>query len=95
MVAAMPAHFAPGTAGAVGYVLPGVIVEVVDDDDRALPSEQEAVVRIRSEYGASEYLEDPAETQRAFRNGWFYPGDFGYLTQENMLVISGRTVDAP
>ena len=95
MVAAMPAHFAPRTAGAVGYVLPGIIVEIVDDDDRALPSERDGVVRIKSEYGANEYLEDPAETQRVFRNGWFYPGNFGYLTQENMLVISGRTVDAP
>jgi acyl-CoA synthetase (AMP-forming)/AMP-acid ligase II len=95
MVAAMPAHFAPGTAGAVGYALPGIIVEIVDGDDRALPSERDGVVRIKSEYGASEYLEDPAETQRVFRNGWFYPGDFGYLTHENMLVISGRSVDAP
>jgi acyl-CoA synthetase (AMP-forming)/AMP-acid ligase II len=25
-----------------------------------------------------------------FRDGWFYPGDVGSLTPENLLIISGR-----
>jgi acyl-CoA synthetase (AMP-forming)/AMP-acid ligase II len=95
MVASMPASFASGIAGAAGYVLPGVAVEIIDDDDRIVPSGAEGIVRIRSEYGATEYLDDPAGTQRFFRNGWFYPGDIGYLTKDNMLVISDRPTRVP
>lgn len=94
MVASMPAHVASGIAGAVGYILPGVLVEIVADDERALPLEKEGKLRIRSDHGATEYVEDPGETQRAFRNGWFYPGDRGYLTTDNMLVISSRAGSA-
>jgi acyl-CoA synthetase (AMP-forming)/AMP-acid ligase II len=90
MVASMPAHFAPRTAGAVGYVLPGISVEIVDRDDRAMRAGEEGIIRIRSDYGVKEYLEDPEETERVFHDGWFYPGDFGHLTNDNLLAITGR-----
>jgi fatty-acyl-CoA synthase len=90
MVASMPSHFAKGVAGAVGYVLPGINVEIVDETAAVMPAGKEGIVRIRSDYGASEYLGDPEETARVFREGWFYPGDLGYLTNDNILVISGR-----
>ena len=92
-VASMPFHFAKGVAGAVGYVMPGIAVEIVDDKGRALPTGSEGIVRIRSDCGADEYLGDPEETKRVFCDGWFRPGDFGYLTKDNMLVISGRVTD--
>jgi crotonobetaine/carnitine-CoA ligase len=88
MIASMPSRFASGIPGAAGYVLPGVTVEIVDDQDNALPPGQDGNLRIRSDYGVKEYLDDPDETQWAFRNGWFYPRDRGHLTSEGMLVIS-------
>jgi len=91
MVASTPAQFAAGLPGAVGYVFPGIEVEIVDEDGTPLPAGREGNVRIRSKFGATEYLNDPVETARVFRNGWFYPGDVGHLTGENMLVISGRS----
>lgn len=90
-VASMPSHFAPDISGAVGYLLPGIKVQVVDESDTPLPPSKEGIIRIDSETGVKEYLGDPEETARVFRNGWFYPGDIGYLTSENLLVISGRT----
>ena len=91
MVASMPAHFAPDLPGAVGFVLPGINVQIVDEGGVPLPRGKEGIIRINSEYGAREYLDDPEESARVFRDGWFYPGDLGYLTEQNMLVISGRT----
>jgi 2,3-dihydroxybenzoate-AMP ligase len=88
MVASMPARLASGIPGAVGYVLPGVITEIVDDQDRTLPPGQDGHLRIRSDYGVKEYLDDPHATRLAFRNGWFYPGDRGRLTRDNVLVLS-------
>jgi acyl-CoA synthetase (AMP-forming)/AMP-acid ligase II len=90
MVAAMPAQLASGISGAVGYVLPGVIVEIVDEEDRAIPLGEEGNLRIRSDYGVNEYLDNPSATQRMFRKGWFYPGDRGRLTSDRVLVLSNR-----
>lgn len=90
MVASMPAQFAAGIQGAAGYVFPGITVEIVDDNGTPLLSNKEGIVRIKSRFGADGYLGDPEETARVFRDGWFYPGDTGYLTKDNMLVISGR-----
>jgi acyl-CoA synthetase (AMP-forming)/AMP-acid ligase II len=90
MVASMPARFAAGIAGAVGFALPGINVEIVDDHGHVLRRGEEGIVRIKSEYGADEYLEDPEESARVFLDGWFYPGDLGYFTKDNILVISGR-----
>lgn len=88
MVASMPSHFAKGVAGAVGYILPDISVEIVNEEGEVLPAGKEGIVRIRSDYGVNEYFNDPEETARAFRDGWFYPGDMGYVTKDNMLVIS-------
>jgi acyl-CoA synthetase (AMP-forming)/AMP-acid ligase II len=87
MVASMP-FVASANPGAAGYLLPGIMLEIVDDNDRVLPPGHEGNLRIRSEYGVKEYFEDPEATHRAFRNGWFYPGDRGYLTAEKLLVLS-------
>jgi len=90
MVASMPAHFTSKTVGAVGYVLPGVSVEIIDDNGRPLSPGQPGKVRIQSEYGVSGYLEDPQETERLFRNGWLESGEIGQITHDNMLVIPTR-----
>jgi acyl-coenzyme A synthetase/AMP-(fatty) acid ligase len=93
MVASMPAHLSSGISGAVGYVLPGVTVEIVDEQGRVLPPDSEGNVRIRSDYGITGYLEDPVEAQRAFRDGWFYSGDRGRLSPDNMLILAGSPGD--
>jgi acyl-CoA synthetase (AMP-forming)/AMP-acid ligase II len=89
MVASIPTQFASADPGAGGYVLPGVMVEIVDEQGRVLPPGQDGDLRIRSEYGVQEYFDDPDATRRAFRNGWFYPGARGRLAADNMLVLTG------
>jgi acyl-CoA synthetase (AMP-forming)/AMP-acid ligase II len=39
------------------------------------------------------YIDDPVESAAVFRGGWFYPGDIGSLTSDNLLIISGRGND--
>ena len=39
---------------------------------------------------ASEYVGDPEATAAQFRDGYFYTGDVGHITPENILVITGR-----
>lgn len=87
MVASIPARLASAIPRAAGYVLPGVIAEIVDEEDRAVLAGQDGELRLRSDNGVKEYLDDPSATQRAFRNGWFHPGARGYLTSDNVLVL--------
>lgn len=93
MVAAGPAHALAHKPGAVGYVTPGVSVEIVDETGRLLPPGSEGNLRIASEYAVNAYMGDPAESARVFREGWFYPGDIASLSADKLLVISGREKD--
>jgi acyl-CoA synthetase (AMP-forming)/AMP-acid ligase II len=90
LVATAPAQAIAHIAGAVGYVLPDISVEVVDAEDRGLNTGAEGRVRIGGAYHTNGYLGDREETASAFRDGWFYPGDIGYLSPDGILVITGR-----
>jgi len=89
-VALGPASMIEAVPGAVGYVLPGVRVEAVDDSDQPLPLMQDGLLRIRSHHMVRGYYGDPETSRAFFRDGWFYSGDIGHLTPEGLLVISGR-----
>lgn len=89
-VASAPAHMIEDTPGAVGFVTPGVTVEVVDADGNILPTGKDGSVRIHGPDNAHGYVADAETTARVFRDGWFYPGDTGHLTADGLLVLTGR-----
>jgi acyl-CoA synthetase (AMP-forming)/AMP-acid ligase II len=88
--ATAPAHWIAHIEGAVGYVTPGARIEIVDEADRPVPAGAQGIVRIASEFAVDRYVNDPVESAQVFRRGWFYPGDLGSLTADNLLIISGR-----
>jgi cyanophycin synthetase len=79
--------------GTVGYPLPGFTVEVVDKADHLLPAETVGFIRIKSKAMIDGYIGDDEATQKAFKNGWFYPGDLGKFTKEGELIHLGRSDD--
>lgn len=91
--ATAPAHRIASVPGAAGYLTPGARIEIVDEAGRPLPAGTEGTVRVTSEFAVDRYIDDPAESAQVFRNGWFYPGDIGSLTADNLLIISGRQND--
>jgi acyl-CoA synthetase (AMP-forming)/AMP-acid ligase II len=92
VIAAAPAHVVADLPGAVGHVVPGVTVEIVDQDDRVVPPGTEGRVRVASPAAVTEYVGDPAQTARSFKDGYFYPGDLGVMN-DDFLVLSGRTAE--
>jgi acyl-CoA synthetase (AMP-forming)/AMP-acid ligase II len=88
--ATAPVHRVAHIEGAAGFVAPGARIEIVDEANRPVPAGTEGIVRIASEFAVDRYIDDPVESARVFREGWFYPGDRGSLTPDNLLIISGR-----
>ena len=68
-------------------------MEIVDEAGHTLPRGTEGIVRIANRGAVSSYLDDPELSSRVFRDGWFYPGDLGSLTADDILIISGRIDD--
>ena len=77
----------------VGRPLPGVEVEIVDASGTTLPTGEEGEIRIRSRFSASCYYDDAEASARAFKGGWFHPGDRGRMTSDGTLVFAGRGDD--
>jgi acyl-CoA synthetase (AMP-forming)/AMP-acid ligase II len=92
-VSSAPAHALMRKLGAVGFVAPGVKVEIVDQAGSALPTGREGSLRIRSPVNVEGYLNDPEQTGQSFRGGCFYTGDTGWIGPDGMLFISGRDND--
>jgi fatty-acyl-CoA synthase len=85
-----PADVIAEIPGAVGFVTPGSAVDVLSQSGAPLPAEKEGVLRVRSPHVVDGYVGDPEQSATSFRDGWFHPGDIGYLTKDRLLVITGR-----
>jgi acyl-coenzyme A synthetase/AMP-(fatty) acid ligase len=71
---------------AVGYVAPGVEVEIVDHLGTTLPIGSEGFIRLRS----PQFIKNFGPGSEA---NWFYPGDLGSLTEDGVLCVMGRSGD--
>lgn len=77
----------------VGELLPGVEIQIVDDQHNPLPVGELGVVRIKTPDVVVGYFNNSEETAKSFRDGWFYPGDTGTLTSDNRLILGGRVAE--
>jgi acyl-coenzyme A synthetase/AMP-(fatty) acid ligase len=77
----------------VGRPAQGVDLVVVDDDNQPCPVGEPGQLRIRSTACVDGYIADPEATARAFRDGYFFPGDMGYFLPDGSLVHLGRADD--
>jgi len=78
--------------GSVGYVVPGVAVEIVDAAGKPLPPGEEGAVRIRTP-NQMYYVGTFGERLETLTDGWFYPGDRARLAADGQLLIVGRNGD--
>jgi acyl-CoA synthetase (AMP-forming)/AMP-acid ligase II len=74
----------------LGRPIPNVELCIVGEDGAVLPPGREGIVKLRAPWQVNEYVGDPALSATVFRDGWFYPGDLGYVSESGELTITGR-----
>jgi acyl-CoA synthetase (AMP-forming)/AMP-acid ligase II len=79
--------------GGVGRPISPHDLEIVDEAGNPVEHGKIGHIRARGPKCIDGYLNDPEATARAFRDGWYYPGDLGRMTQEGILVHLGRADD--
>jgi acyl-coenzyme A synthetase/AMP-(fatty) acid ligase len=80
-----------GTAEQPAFsIRPPVTLEIVDENDIALPKGEVGIVRYKRPDMSHSYYKNPSATAKFFRDGYFYPGDSGYLDTNGHLVLDGR-----
>jgi acyl-coenzyme A synthetase/AMP-(fatty) acid ligase len=90
-ISATPADLLMNQEGAIGFPQPGVTLEIVGMDDRPLAPGAIGVVRLRNPSMGRPFPLGTKTPHPGLRDGWFYPGDRGWLTDDGMLVLEGRT----
>lgn len=76
-----------------GQLMPGLELEIFDDEFNPLPHDGEAVgeILIRGPWICSEYYNNPQPEK--FHDGWLITGDVGKIDADEYLIISDRSKD--
>jgi acyl-CoA synthetase (AMP-forming)/AMP-acid ligase II len=76
-----------------GRPVPDVEVNVVDEESRGLPTGARGEIVVRGFNVMAGYLDDPAATEEAVRDGWLHTGDVGWVGGDGCLRIVDRLKD--
>lgn len=76
-----------------GQLMPGLELDVFDEDFNRLPHDGETVgeILVRGPWICSEYYHNPQPER--FHDGWLITGDVGKIDAEEYLIISDRSKD--
>jgi long-chain acyl-CoA synthetase len=76
--------------GSIGLPYEGIKMRVVDDKGIPLEPNQVGEIVVSGPNVMKGYIDDPAATASAIRDGWLYTGDLGYQDIDGYFFISGR-----
>jgi acyl-coenzyme A synthetase/AMP-(fatty) acid ligase len=78
---------------AVGFVIPSMEVEIVDENNSPLGPGEQGQIRFRSSYYAHVFAANNPDQAAQAPDTWWYPGDLGMLTSNSILSVVGRIDD--
>jgi long-chain acyl-CoA synthetase len=79
--------------GAVGRLLPGTEVAVLDAQGEPLPRGEWGTLRVRTPGMATAYLGDAERGNQVFRDGWYLTGDSGRVDAQGVVSLGSRSED--
>jgi fatty-acyl-CoA synthase len=74
----------------VGQPIWAVLLKILDEHDREVPSEQAGEIFVRTPMAIDGYYRNPEATKEFFSDGWCRTGDIGFLDDQGYLHLSGR-----
>jgi acyl-CoA synthetase (AMP-forming)/AMP-acid ligase II len=86
-------RMAEGEVVGVGPAMDEIVLEVVDESGQSMKTGEVGEVRYKTPLLVTGYIGDDDATRAFFRDGWFHPGDTGYLDSKKSLFITGRVND--
>ena len=92
-ISALTSAHPPEKSRSAGAIVWGTEVRVVDADFNDLPRGEIGRICYRSGGSAREFYRDPEASALAFREGWYLPGDLGYVDVDGFVYITGREKD--
>jgi acyl-coenzyme A synthetase/AMP-(fatty) acid ligase len=75
---------------AVGLVMPGVIIEAIDENDAVMPVGTTGLVRVRSNYFSKVFVANNPDRVPEALHTWWYPGARGRVDEKGVLSIETR-----
>ncbi len=78
-----------------GLPVPGLEVEVVDEDGNPIPHNNKAIgqIVIRGPWVMEKYYKNPEKTSDVWYDGWFHTGDVAMVDEEDFIIIADRMSD--
>ncbi len=75
-----------------GRPLENVSIKILDENGNSVPDRVVGEVALRSDCMLTGYYNRPDLSEKAFRDGWYLTGDYGYLLDRE-LFVAGRKKD--
>ncbi len=84
-----------------GQPLENVKIKVVDENGKEVPERVIGELALQSDCMLTGYFNRPDATQKAFRDGWYLTGDYGYIAggevfvsgrKKDMIIVGGKNV---
>lgn len=73
-----------------GWIMPWIDLQIVDDSGQEVSQGDIGNIRIKSPDIVTGFYQNEKDTQQQFKDGWFYPGDLGFVNKQKLLRLVGR-----
>ena len=89
----VPSQFLTTKVGSAGRASMHNEIRIVNEDNQDCDPEIVGEIAIQGPAVSPGYWDNEVATNEAFRDGWLFTGDLGYLDEDGFLYIAGRKKD--